>query len=167
MKMTKQNTLTRSSSRCLLTFSALTGLWLVLASPGCGSLSGPGSASFASVTIKNHSVQEIAAACSKVFGADGYRGGVSGPGQMVFEKETSRATSFSREGLVDTYYGAQTINRVRVEIVPLSDGSNRLQCKAFMVTGGSDPFFQNEVPLANLRSGPYKLLLHKVSKQLK
>jgi hypothetical protein len=92
---------------------------------------------------------------------------VSGPGQMVFEKEASRATSFSREGLVDTYYGAQTINRVRVEIVPLSDGSNRLQCKAFMVTGGSDPFFQNEVPLANLRSGPYKLLLNKVSKQLK
>jgi hypothetical protein len=77
MKMTKQNTLIRSSSRCLLTFSALTGLLLVLASPGCGSLSGPGSASFASVTIKNHSAQEIADACSKVFGADGYRGGVS------------------------------------------------------------------------------------------
>jgi len=86
---------------------------------------------------------------------------------MVFEKETSRATSFSREGLVETYYGAQTINRVRVEIVALSDGSFRLQCKAYMVSGGSDPFFQDEVPLANLRSGPYKLLLHKVSQQLK
>jgi hypothetical protein len=140
---------------------------LVLASAGCGSLSGPGSASFASVTIRNHSAEEIAAATAQVFGADGYRGGVSGPGAMVFEKEASRATTFSREGLVDTHYGAQTINRVRVEIVPLSDGSHRSQCKAFMVTGGSDPFFQNEVPLANVRSGPYKLLLNKVSKQLK
>jgi len=167
MKTEKQDTLTRAPSRLLSTFSALTGLLLVLAGAGCGSLSGPGSASFASVTIKNHSAAEIAAATAQVFGADGYRGGASAPGQMVFEKETSRATSFSREGLVETYYGAQTINRVRVEIVALSDGSFRLQCKAYMVSGGSDPFFQDEVPLANLRSGPYKLLLHKVSQQLK
>jgi hypothetical protein len=167
MNIMNQDTLTKTSSQRRSTFSALAGLLLVLAGAGCGSLSGPGSASFASVTIKNHSAQEIAAACSQVFGADGYRGGVSGPGQMVFEKEASRATSFSREGLVETYYGAQTINRVRVEIVALSDGSFRLQCKAFMVSGGSDPFFQDEVPLANIRSGPYKLLLNKVSKQLK
>ena len=143
------------------------GLLLALSGAGCGSLSGPGSASFASVTIQNKSPEAISAATAQVFGADGYRGGLTGSGEMVFEKEASRGTSFAREGLVDTYYGGQTINRVRVQIVPLSNGSYRLQCKAYMVTGGSDPFFQNEVPLANVRSGPYELLLNKVSKQLK
>lgn len=166
MKIMNLDTLLGSSRQSLSTFTALTGLLLVLAGAGCGSLSGPGSASFASANIQNHSAGEIAAATAQVFGADGYRGGVSGSGQMVFEKEASRATTFSREGLVDTHDGAQTINRVRVEIVPLSDGSHRLQCKAFMVSGGSDPFFQDEVPLANVRSRPYQSLLNKVKKQL-
>ena len=33
--------------------------------------------------------------------------------------------------------------------------------------GGSDPFFQDEVPLAQIRSGPYQSLLTKVAEQLK
>ena len=142
-------------------------LLLALAGTGCRSLSGPGSASFASVNIANSSPQEIAAATAQVFGADGYRGGANASGGMVFEKEASRATTISREGLVGAHYGAQTINRVRVEIVPLSGGNYRLQCKAFVVTGGGDAFFQDEVPLANIRSGPYQSLLDKVAKQLK
>ena len=101
-----------------------------------------------------------------MFGADGYAGGASGPGKMVFEKAASRGTSFAREGLVAAGYGAQTINRVRVEIVTMADNSHRLDCQAFMVTGGSDPFFQNEVPVAHARSGPYQSLLEKVKKQL-
>jgi hypothetical protein len=36
-----------------------------------------------------------------------------------------------------------------------------------MLTGGSDPFFQDEVPLANVRKGPYQKLLKQVQKQLK
>jgi hypothetical protein len=112
-------------------------------------------------------VEEIAAATAQVFAADGYRGGLTGSGQMVFEKEASRATSISREGIVGTHYGTQTINRVRAEVVSQGGGTYRLQCKAFMVTGGSDPFFQDEVPLANLRSGPYQLLLNKVKSRLK
>jgi hypothetical protein len=141
-------------------------LFLALVSPGCHSVSGPGSASFASVTIQKHSSEEIAAATAQVFGADGYRGGMTGSGQMVFEKEASRGTTFAREGLVATSYGAQTINRVRVEIVPLAGGTYTLQCRAFMVTGGSDPFFQDEVPVTNIRSGPYQSLLNKVAKRL-
>src|SRR5512138_181654 len=129
-------------------------LFAVLALTGCGSLSGSGSGSFAAVTIQNHSVDEIAAATAQIFGADGYTGGANVSGKMVFEKAASRGTSFAREGLVNAGYGAQTINRVRAEIVELADNSHRLECKAFMVTGGSDPFFQNEVPLAHARSGP-------------
>ena len=148
-------------------YATLTTLALVLGSAGCRSFTEPGSASFASVIIQNHSAEEIAAATAKVFAADGYNGGMSGPGKMVFNKDASKATSVSREGVVGAHYGAQTINRVRVDVVPLADGSHRLQCKAFMVSGGSDPFFQDEVPLSNVRRGPYQSLLNDVAKQLK
>lgn len=146
--------------------AACCGLVLLLAGVGCRSMSGSGSASFASVTIQNHSEAEIAAATTQVFEADGYRGGVSGPGQMVFEKQASRATTLSREGVVGTQSGAQAVNRVRVNIVSLSGGQYRLQCQAYTVSGGSDPFFQDEVPLAHIRSGPYQSLLNKVKKEL-
>ncbi len=134
---------------------------------GCGTLGGPGSASFASVTIQNHSQTEIAAATAQVFAADGYVGGASGGGgKMVFEKEASRGTTFMREGVMATQAGAQTVTRVRAEIIPLGGQQYRLQCKAFLVTGGSDPFFQEETPLANIRSLPYQSMLDKVKEQL-
>ena len=129
-------------------------LLLALVATSCHSLSGPGSASFASVTIRNHSADEIATATARVFGADGYRGRPNASGQMVFEKEASRATTISRDGLVAAQNGAVTINRVKAEIVPLSDGSHRLQCQAYMVTGAGDSFFEEEVALAHIRSGP-------------
>jgi hypothetical protein len=155
-------------SHVRLSYPAVVTLALLsLMGAGCSSLSGPGSASFASVTIADRTPEEIAATTTQVFVADGYRGGLTKSGQLLFEKEASRATSFAREGLVGAYYGGQTINRVRAEIVPLGHGSYRLQCKAFMVTGGPDPFFQDEVPVTNARSGPYRSLLRKVEKQLK
>jgi len=102
-----------------------------------------------------------------VFAADGYTGGMSGASKMVFDRGASRATTLSREGLVDTHYGAQTINRVKVEIVAVGESGYRLQCKAFVVRNAGDPVLQEEVPLANLRSAPYQSLLNKVKKQLK
>jgi hypothetical protein len=146
--------------------SAALAVLVGIAGPGCSSLDEPSSSGFASVTIKSRTAEEVAAATSEVFGAEGYRGGQTAPGKMVFEKEASRGTSLAREGIVAGIYGAQTINRVRVEIVPLAGGTLRLQCKAFMVTGGTDTFFQDEVPLTNARSRPYQSLLDKVAKQL-
>ena len=147
--------------------AAAAGLCVALAGTGCHTASSAASGTFASVTIQNHTAQEIADATTQVFAADGYRGGMNAAAQGIFEKAASRATSFAREGLGNAYYGAQTINRVRVETVPLGDGQYRLQCRASLVTGGSDPFFQDEVPLANARSAPYQALLEKVKKQLK
>jgi hypothetical protein len=166
----KQHLTTSLTEQLLLAFPKFAlclALAFALASAGCTSTGEPASASFASVTIQNRSPEEIIQATAQVFGADGWRGGMSGPGQMVFEKEASRATTLSREGLVGTYYGAQTVNRVRAEIVPLGTGGFRLQCKAFLVTGGSDPFFQEEKPLTNVRSAPYQSLLNKVAERLK
>ena len=149
-----------------IAFTAMTALALVLAGGGCGTVGGSGSDSFASVVIANQPTEKIAATTAQVFAAEGYRGGTIGPGEMVFEKAESGLTTVSRDGIAAAQSGARTINRVRVEIVPLGDGSHRLQCKAYMVTGGSDPFFQDEVPLAKIRSGPYQSLLNKIEKQL-
>lgn len=145
----------------------LLSLTLFLALTGCHSVGGPGSASFASVSISNRTESEIAAATSKVFGAEGYRGGQVGGGKMTFEKEASRATTLSRDGLASTMAGARTVNRVRVEIVALPGGTHRLQCQAFVVTNPDDSFFADEQRLTNLRSAPYQALLDKVAKDLK
>jgi hypothetical protein len=163
----KQRPPVEISSRPFLVFASALCLGLALLAAGCGSLSGPGSASFASVTIQGHSPEEIAAATVRVFGADGYSGGKAGTTDLVFEKEASRATTLSRDGLVAAQAGARTLNRVRVQIVSLSDGSHRLQCQAYMVSDAGDSFFENEARLANARRGPYQSLLNKVAKELK
>jgi hypothetical protein len=163
-KTKTHRTMSQHLTQCLALLAA--GMFL-LAGPGCRSLNGPGSASFASVTIENHSAAEITAATTRVFAANGYRGGPSAAQRMVFDKEASRATSLSREGVVGTQAGAQTINRVRVDLISLTGGQYRLQCQAYMVTGGSDPFFQDEVPLAHIRRRPYQSLLDQVAKELK
>jgi hypothetical protein len=141
-------------------------LLLALAAAGCSSTSGPASASFASVTIHNHSAEEIRATTAQVFRETGYAGSSVGA-QMVFNKQASFWTSLSREGVVGTHEGARTIERVRAELVDLGGNSYRLQCQAYMVSGGSDPFFQDEVALTHFRSGPYRSLLNKVASQLK
>jgi hypothetical protein len=146
---------------------ALACIAVALMGAGCKSVSGPGSASFASVIIKNQPGELVAKTTAQVFIAHGYRGGMTAAGEMTFEKEASRSTTFAREGLVETYYGAQTINRVRVELIELSEGVIRVQCKAYMVTGGSDAFFQDEVPVSNIRSGPYQSILNDVKSKLK
>ncbi len=152
-------------SRQLISLAALLAFLLTLA--GCRSVSEVGTGSFASVLIQGHSESEIAAATVKVFAADGYQGGMVRQGEFVFEKLASRGTSLSREGFADAYYGQRTINRVRLDITSLAGGKHRVECMAYMVTGGSDPFFQSEVPLARIRRTPYQALLNQVARELK
>lgn len=150
-----------------LLYAAVTCVWLALWGTGCGSLSKPNSASFASVTIENHTPEEIINATTRVFGADGWTGGIRGSGTMVFEQEASRGTTLSREGLYATQQGARTVNRVKAELVPLAGGSSyRLQCRAYVVRDAGS-LLEDEVPYTNLRSRPYQSLLNKVKKELK
>ena len=147
---------------------AITGLLLcgaVLVS-GCRT-SDPASASFASVTIKGRTAQEICQTAGAVFQEDGYLVGSLSPSSMVFQKEASRGQSLAYGGAVDTYYGSTTAVRVRASLVDLGAGAHRLQCKAYMVRNANDSFFQDESPLANMRSRPYQNLLDKVAKRLK
>jgi hypothetical protein len=166
--MLKPNS-TPSCTRWLPTgLAVLSSLVILLSGLGSSPVIAAGSSGgFASVTIKDRTKDEIVVTTAKVFTAEGYRSGRSASGQMVFDKEASRGTSMARDGIAATQSGARTINRVRVDVIPLDDGGHRLQCKAYMLTGGSDPFFQDEVPLANIRKKPYQSLLKKIQKQLK
>lgn len=127
----------------------------------------PASASFASVIIAAHSVEEIQTATATVFQADGYHAFVRPDGAMMFEKEGSRKNQIAYAGLVGAHYG-ETVNvRVRAEIVDLGAGSFRLQCHAFMVRHAGDSFFEDAVPLSNSRGRPYQKLLNKAAARLK
>ena len=148
-------------------FLLLLGLALALPAFGCRSVSGPGSASFASVTISNHTVADIATTTAQVFAEEGYIAHGTGEHVLVFDKEAARATTISRDGLVAAQSGARTLHRVRVHIVALGDGTHRLQCEAFLVSGAGDSFFEEEHRLSNARRGPYQSLLDRVAKQLK
>ena len=137
-----------------------------LAGFGCSSLNKPASASFASVTISGKSAGEIRDATIAVFQENGYQASVS-PQGLVFEKEGSKANSISRDGIVGSHDGAVTIIRVRVQLVDFGNGSQRLQCQTYMVSGAGDSFFEEEHRLANFRSGPYQKLLNEVARRLK
>jgi hypothetical protein len=157
--------MTKKSRFSLL--AALLAGFIALAATGCKSTGEAGDASFAAVRIQNHSADDIAAVTLRVFGEDGYTGGMTGQNRMEFEKASSRGTSFAREGIVPAAYGAQSFYRVKAAITPLAGGTMRLHCKTYVITGGSDPFFQNEVPLSNMKSATYQKLLDKVAAQLK
>ncbi len=127
----------------------------------------PDSASFASVTIKGKTTEDICKATAAVFQEDGYRVGPLDPSNMIFQKEGSRGQSLAYGGVVDTYYGASTATRVRASVVDLGAGAHRLQCKAYIVRNANDSFFAEETPMTNIRSGPYQRLLNKVASRLK
>ncbi len=133
---------------------------------GCSSLGKPASASFASVTISGKSTGQICDATIAVFRQNGFRASVAGQ-QMVFEREGSRGNTLAWDGVVAAQSGAATIVRVRAQVVDLGDGSQRLQCQAYMVTDANDPFIQEEHRLADFRSRPYQDLLDEVAKRLK
>src|SRR5512134_2636012 len=128
----------------------LSGL-LALAVTGCGATK-PGSASFASVTIKGHTPEEIWKTTVEVFQEDGYAAGNIGD-QIAFQKEGSRMTNLAYEGLAATHEGAQTLVRVKAQLVNLGAGAYRLQCQAYIVRDAAgDAFFQEEQRVANVRS---------------
>jgi hypothetical protein len=139
---------------------------LTVAGTGCR-LTQPAGASFASVKIKDHTPAQIQAAAVQVFREDGYAAFEAGPGQMVFQKEASKMTNIGQNGFVGSYYGAQTLVRVRAQIVDLGTGSCRLQCQAYFVRNPGDSFMEDEHPLINARRLPFQHLLNKVAGRLK
>lgn len=136
-----------------------------IAGNGCSSTQ-PASASFASVTIHNQPAEKIQNVASQVFRENGYAGGPTGPRTLLFQREGSKANSLAYNGVVGTHYGAQTLVRVKAELVDLGGNSHRLQCQTYMVRNAGDSFFEEESRLTNLRSGPYQKLLDQVAQRL-
>jgi len=134
----------------------------LLAAVGCRATM-PASASFASVNIQNHTLEQIRDAAGVVFQADGYRVLVNGD-QMRFEREGSRATQMAYGQWVGD---GDVIVRVVANIVQLSANSYRLECKAYIVKSPGDPVFEEVIKLNNTRRLPYQDLLDKVAAKLK
>ena len=130
---------------------------------GCKSLDKPHSASFASVQIQGHTAEQIRAATVVVFEQDGYAPADVGRSEMVFEKQGSRWDRIAYGSWIDD--DAVWV-RVRVSMVPLSEGVFRLQCQAFKVRDKGDAVFEQQVRLRNNQSKPYQALLDKVLGQL-
>jgi hypothetical protein len=161
-RRTKLNrTLSAGPLCCLLSL-----VWLAATVTGCR-LGQPGSASFASVKIPGKTPAQIQEATMQVFREDGYATMGGGANDMVFQREASRMTNLGQNGIVDSYYGAQTAVRVRVELVDLGTGTFRLQCQAYLVRNPGDSFFEDSHPMALVRRMPYQMLLDKVAKRLK
>jgi hypothetical protein len=130
---------------------------------GCSSAHKPASASFASVVIPNRSPEQVRTAATAVFSEAEYHLAITDGANLVFEREGSRKQQLSYGGLVGD---APVVERVRAQIVPLAGGSQRLQCKAYIVRNPHD-LIEDEVRLADWRSGPYQKLLDEVAKRLK
>jgi hypothetical protein len=146
-------------------FAALTAAAIVVT--GCSSMGKPASASFASVQLSGKSAKEIRDTTTAVFREEGFSVFIADSGQLVFDREGSRANTLARNGLVAAQAGAVTVVRVRADVVELAPATHRLQCQAYMVTDADDAFFEQEDRLANFRSGPYQKLLDEVARRLK
>lgn len=161
MKSTNFTLVLKMLPRSAVFLSAVLALFLT----GCGATK-PASASFASVTIRDHEPADIAKTAVAVFQDDGYKASSAG-GQLIFEKEASKLTNVAYEGVVGSHYGAQTLVRVKVTLVDLGASAYRLQCQAYIVKDAGDSFFAEEQKLANVRSRPYQNLLDEVASRLK
>ena len=142
-------------------------LALGLTLSACRTEHGASADSFASVTILNRTPEEIQARTALVFRDAGYREGAAAGNNMVFEKGASALTTVGRDGVVAASGGARSLERVKVEVVYNDPRSYRLRCHAYMVSGAGDSFFEEEVEMLPLRSGPYRSLLNQVATQLK
>ncbi len=126
---------------------------------GCKSVDQPGSGSFASVRIQGHTLEQVRAAIASVFRQDGYTATDVRHPEMVFEKPDSKWERVVQGSWVDE---RPFMIRVRVSVVPVSDGGFEIRCQAFSVRRKINASVEEEVRLKKSRSEPYQALLNKV-----
>ena len=162
LKATLNIRITGGAYLCFVAFAIL-GTFLI---SGCR-LGKPEGSSFASVEIAGKTPDEICKTTGAVFQEDGYQVSSLTPANMVFQKQGTHGQSLAYGGVVDTYYGASTVVRVRAQLVDLGARGYRLQAQAYMVRNANDSFFEDESRLTNIRRMPYQNLLDKVADRLK
>ena len=138
--------------------------WLAIATVvlqvSCASLSQPMSASFASVVIRSGTAQQVREETIKVFTAQGWHSVQESGDEMVFEREGSKWDHIAYGSNV---LNTPILNRVRASIVPVTDGSLRLQCQAYVVRDSGNFSQDDEIKLRSPRAGPFQELLDKVA----
>lgn len=128
---------------------------------GCESLSKPTGARFASVEIQQHTREEIEEATVEVFKRANYES-FRGEDELVFESEGKEWMQLA--------YGSNiapedpVLERVKVQVVGLADGTFRLQCQAYVVPPMVS--YSKEVKLRQPRNDPYVELLEEIVREL-
>jgi hypothetical protein len=118
---------------------------------------------FASVTIVNQSRATIRETVDAVFAAEGYVEAAKAGG-WAYERRGGGMSQLVHGGWFD---GEAVRERVKLLLVPLADGSHRLECNAVMVRYAGDMFFEEETRMTRLRSTPYQKLLKNVERRLR
>jgi len=131
---------------------------------GCQTFSdNPAPGALTSVTITNQPIPAIAQATATVFANHGFTGGQTGPNQFTFQRPGSRADNLA--------YASYAMNemvtvRVVVNILPVSNTSTVVACKAWLVEAAGDPVLEDSHPVRPLGKGPYEDLLKDIKSQL-
>jgi hypothetical protein len=133
----------------------------VVASPGCKTDPRPPPARFASVELQDHTPIQIAAAATAVFRDHGYKLSRKSTFGLVFEQQASNLNNLA----YGNWIGDQPVwQRVKVEIIALSDAHYRLQCHAFLVRDRNGP--TEEELHVRFRSSPFQNLMDQVAHRL-
>ena len=140
---------------------ALAGL--ALATTGCGTFDKAPASKFASVRIEGNTPGQIRDAAAAVFRDHGFKVTL-GKTNLVCEKEGSGMDNFA----YGNWMGGEPVwLRVKVTIVPLSEGTFRLQCLAYKVRDKGSFAFEEEVQVSRMSSRPYRKMLEEVAARLR
>jgi hypothetical protein len=135
---------------------------LLAVGPGCQSSKG-GSGAFAAITIHDSSTSQVRETVMTVFGEKGFYD-ASRPGSWFLDRPTSKMGRLMHGG----WFDADGVReRVKLRLIPLSDGAYRIECTAVMVRDAGDAFFEEETRMTGLKSGPYEQLLEEVERRLR
>jgi hypothetical protein len=139
--------------------SALLALSVCCAGVGCKSTN-PESSALSSVVIRGSTPGQINNVVEKVFTRDGYKMKQKGLTTMVLEKEASFASNVA--------YGnwlTPVTLRAKTKIVPIGEGSWRLECNGFRVRDAGSTV-EEEMKMGHSSHKPFDKLLKEVAAEL-
>lgn len=138
-------------------------LLLVVAGAVSCSSTREGSKPFAAVTLRGSDALTIRQTVESVFSEKGFWD-ASRRDLWCYERGTSKMGQLLHGGWFDDD-GVR--ERVKLKLIPLSEGVYRLEAEAVMVRDAGDAFFEEEARMTRLKSGPYRKLLAEVEKRLR
>ena len=140
---------------------------LLVTMSGCALWTGKGvlpgrSQGMATITVTEHTLEEVAAAIHAVFIADRFNLKENAPRLKVYERVASMMKDLSYSGPL----GEGAVERAFLQIHDEGQGVHRVECNVFIVTGSGDPFFEDRTKVLKLFAGQYRRLLRRVASRL-